>query len=334
MNQTQRIITILKKLSINSSKNPVYTKDIADKYYENKYSENKNSALRMAQDDMKLIKIIFEKDLVCVNKGCYIFENEELANSLFKIEFDNDEYKKFFEFIILFDDALLDSISNEKLKIYIKKLKKDKEQVYSIKANPIEDPPNKDIMNTLKKAVGRRRYTNLTIYNDDNLLVDNNNKEEVLKKIQPHRIVFAEGNWYLAIFDKNTNINNGFRFLRIGRIIDIDITSNTFQKNKDIETYLKNFQSLFTYFKKESFKVILKISPRVSKFFLNKKFLASQIIINTFEDGSLEIHYEVNNEMEILLLVKKWLPDIEIISPTWLKDIYYKDLSEILEKMD
>ena len=334
MNQTQRIITILKKLSMNSSENPVNTKDIAQEYYEKKYSETERSAMRMAQDDMKLIKLIFEKDIVCVKRGCYIFENEELASAFFKVGFDNDEYQKFFEFIILFDDILLDSITNERLKLYIKKLRKDKEQVYSIKANPIEDLPNKEIMNMLKKAVVGRRYINLTIYNDDNLLSDNNNKEEVLNNIQPHRIVFAEGNWYLAIFNKNTDTNNGFRFLRIGRIIDMNMTSNTFQKNKDIETYLQNFQSLFTYFKKEYFRVVLKISPRISKFFLHKIFLTSQTIVNSkFEDGSLEVHYEINNEMEILPLVKKWLPDIEILSPTWLKEIYYRDLSEIVKKM-
>ncbi len=335
MNQTQRILTILKKLSINSGKTPVNTKDIAEEYYKKNYSENEKSAMRMAQDDMKLIKTLFEKDIVCVKRGCYIFENEELARSFFKIGFDSDEYKKFFEFIILFDDILLDSIADERLKLYIKKLKKDKEQVYTIKANPIEELPNKDIMDQLKKAVLGRRYINLTVYDDDNLLTDNNNKEEFLKNIQPHRIVFTEGNWYLAIYDKNMIINNGFRFLRIGKIIPgtIDITSNTFQKNRDIEEHLQNFQSIFSYFKKEPFKVVLKISKNVSKFFLHKKFLASQTIVNTFDDGSLEIHYLINNEMEILLLAKKWLPDIEILSPSWLKEIYYRDLSKMLATM-
>lgn len=333
-NQTIRIIALLRRLSMNSNKNPVEVKDVAAEYYEKKYSESESSAKRMAQDDLKYLKTIFEKDIVCVRRGCYILENEELANSFFSSEMNSLEYKKFFEFIILFSDKMLDSITNERLKLYISKLREDKEQIYSIRMDAIEDLSNKDIMNELKKAIIRRRYIDLKIYEDDNLLSDNNDKNEALTDVQPYRIVFTQGNWYLAIFDKNTEVNNGFRFLRIGKITNIDIKSNTFQKNQNIEKFIENFQSIFSYFKKEPFDVVLKVSPEVSKFFIQKKFFVSQKIVEPkFEDGSIRVHYSINNKMEILPLVKKWLPDIEIISPSWLRDIYYEDISKMLQKM-
>ncbi len=334
MNQAQRILIILGRLSNNSNKESICTSELAAEYHEKEYSSTKDSALRIAQNDMKLIKHFLGKDIVSISRGCYILVNEDFINTIFPYQKDGRSYRKFFEFLLLFDDKILESIASKNQKLYIEKLKKDINQIYSIQADPIENLLNTDIMNMMKRAVKYRRYIHLTIYDDDNLLVCNNNKKEELANVQPHRIVFAQGNWYLAIFDKSVKLNNGFRFLRIGKITHLNITSNTFQKNEDIKKYIDDFQSLFTYFDKENFRVVLKISPDVSKYFINKNFLATQEIVDPkFEDGSLRVHYSINNEMEILPLVKKWLPNIEIISPQWLRNSFYRDLSEMLQKI-
>lgn len=47
-------------------------------------------------------------------------------------------------------------------------------------------------------------------------------------------------------FDQAYTHNNGFRFSCINGIRKIDIHSNTFQTNRDIEKFIITFQSLFS----------------------------------------------------------------------------------------
>lgn len=334
MNQAQRILTILEKLSRNSNADPICTSALATEYYEQSYSSTKENALRTAQNDMKLIKSFLGDDISTISRGCYILVNEDFIGTIFQTKKDRKKYKNFFEFLLMFDERVLENIPSGNQKKYIHKLKKDVNEIYSIHTDPIENLLTTDIMSELKRAVKYRRYTNITIFDDDNLLADNNDRIEVLKDLQSHRIVFAQGNWYLSVFNKDIELNGGFRFLRISKIKNVDISSKTFQKNKQVDNFINTFQSLFTYFNRESFRVVVKISPDVSKFFINKKFLSSQVVADSkYEDGSLKVYFEINNEMEIMPLIQKWLPNIEIVSPSWLRNLYIENLSKMLQKL-
>ena len=62
------------------------------------------------------------------------------------------------------------------------------------------------------------------------------------------------------------------------------------------------------------------------KQFIVKKHLRSQEIIETREDGLL-LRFKITNNMELLPLIKKWIPLIKIVSaPQHLKDALKRDL--------
>ena len=142
------------------------------------------------------------------------------------------------------------------------------------------------------------------------------------------KIIFAEGNFYIAKLTKE-ELNNGFKFLRLNFISDIKLYSNSFKKDIEAEYFIKNFQTLFSSYKEKTYEVILKINPSVKRFFLQKKFLSSQKIIENKE--YLTLSFEITNDMEILPLVKKWLPNIKIISPKTLKDKFNEELKSYLD---
>lgn len=94
--------------------------------------------------------------------------------------------------------------------------------------------------------------------------------------------------------------------------------------------FLKNFQTIFSNYKIEPYEVILEVDNSIKRFFKQKKFLTSQTILEEKENGNLIILYNVTNDMEIFPLIRKWLPNIKIISPQSSKDKFIKELVDYI----
>ena len=231
--------------------------------------------------------------------------------------------KKEFEILIDLVSLLEFDISNkfdENTKKFVNKIQKQYSQSYMIKQNPFEKLSLKrDLLFDIKNAIKNNRYTKIVYESDKKYIFD---EAKILK------IIFAEGNFYIAILTKE-ELNNGFKFLRLNFISDIKLYSNSFKKDIEAEYFIKNFQTLFSSYKEKTYEVILKINPSVKRFFLQKKFLSSQKIIENKE--YLTLSFEITNDMEILPLVKKWLPNIKIISPKTLKDKFNEELKNYLD---
>ena len=95
--------------------------------------------------------------------------------------------------------------------------------------------------------------------------------------------------------------------------------------------FINEFQSLFTLFDVPKYEVIVKISPNIKRFFKSKKHLTSQHNLKEDEQGSLIVKFEINNDLEILPFIKKWLPDIKIIEPEFLKQKLQKQLQGYID---
>ena len=120
--------------------------------------------------------------------------------------------------------------------------------------------------------------------------------------------------------------------LRLNFITQIELLKNSFHRDVNAEQFLKSFQTIFSNYKKESYEVVIEVDKNIKRFFKQKKFLSSQTILK--EDENLFLSYKITNDMEILPLVRKWLPNIKIISPKSTKDKFKNELQSYLEKLD
>lgn len=50
-----------------------------------------------------------------------------------------------------------------------------------------------------------------------------------------------------------------------------------------------------------------------------------------YEDGSVDIIVKVTHEMEILPLVKYWLPYMKVIEPKWINEIIVDELENYIK---
>ncbi|WP_456479565.1 helix-turn-helix transcriptional regulator [Nautilia sp.] len=282
-----------------------------------KYAAELDVNKRTLQRYIKEIEEYFGVKKITVKRGCYVFvQLKNIKNILIEKE-DSADFEKFSNILNALNPKFLKYLGIDK-KILTKIVSDD---LIYIKESPVEELMKTHFFSKLKHAIKFSKIIKVVYKSDDFYIFEN---------FKPYKIVFAEGNWYLCGMSDD-DVNNGFKFLRINFITYIEDTSKTFKKEKKVLDFIISFQSLFSLYDKKPFEVILKINKKISRFFEVKKFLNSQTVISKSDDFLL-LKYYVNNEKEIFMLVKKWLPDIKIVSPEPLKEKFEQMIQKYLSE--
>ena len=285
------------------------------------YAKRFDVSERTIQRYIKDLNCYFSKyntKLENVERGCYVFPQISIIRDKIIDIKENEDFRKFADILALMNDKVLEFLGVEK-RVVDKILKKNRD-VFLLKESPIEEFLNIELYNKLERIVRYKKVIDI-VYKPD--------EEFVYKMAKPLKIIFAEGNWYLAVLTDD-EVNNGFKFLRINFIKDIKEHSKEFRVDREAIEFLNNFQSLFSRYKVEPFEVIVRVDKEVKRYFENKKFLASQKIIEKNEEF-LKIKYLVTSDEEILLLVKRWFPHIKILSPKRLDDKLKDEIKKYLK---
>jgi len=276
------------------------------------FSQENEISLRTAQRYMEELKTVFEGHIV---KNCeaYIFVSSLIVEKNLLL-YNKNELERVVDLLCLIEFNFTKNLDPVHTSV-IEKLQKNYANCYSVKQTPFEDFLKNDNLKTIKTAIKQQRYVNVE-YRSDKLYI--------FKELKIIKIIFHEGNFYLATLSDEEAVNNGFKFLRLSFIQKVDLLSRTFHKDIKAEFFIKNFQTLFSYYDAPLYEVIVEINSEVERFFKQKKFLSSQKIVQ--EKPILRLSFQISNEMEILPLVKKWIPHIKIISPQKIKNRLNEDL--------
>ncbi len=121
---------------------------------------------------------------------------------------------------------------------------------------------------------------------------------------------------------------------RLSKIKSIEDTPKTYHKNIEIEDFIKDIQTPFSFYKRDYKKhlinVVLEVDKSKAYYFENKKYLKSQEKLKTLDNGNLFLSFKVTQEMEIEELIKRWIPFVKVIEPISLKDKIESDLKSYL----
>ncbi len=199
---------------------------------------------------------------------------------------------------------------------------KKTKHVYQFKNTPFEDTETieeKELFKTLKRAVKNREYVKITF----------KGKEDTQDNLKCLKLIFMDGNWYLAYVDTDEKL----RFGRISFMEKVEYASKveSFQPatvKKQID-FLKNIQNSMTLYGKPKRIARLKASGVASKYFYEgmKPFLSSQKFEKILDDGSVIFILEYTQPIEIMPFIQSWLPNITILEPQDLKEQYIKRLN-------
>jgi len=202
----------------------------------------------------------------------------------------------------------------------------DKE-VYKFKNTPFEDISefeSKEIFQRLKTAVQFGEYRDIKFRFE----------EKVRRNLKCIKLVFMDNNWYIAYVNEEDKLEFG----RISFIEDVFYSKNktSFQKSS-VEKHKRfldeEFQNSMTLYGVEKKRAVLKATPEVARYFEKgmKKFLSTQTFKKKLKDGSIIFTVDYTQELEILPFVQKWLPDVIVLEPEELKEIYRNKLKKALD---
>jgi predicted DNA-binding transcriptional regulator YafY len=267
---------------------------------------------RTIRRDFELIRTIFG-DFMSKDGECYRAYKKTLLEDVLR----GTDFMVLANIVNLFGEASMqNSISLQTSALVKKSL-----SIYDFKSRPIESVKNRTFIKTIEHSIKFHKEINLEYK------VSRGSTKRVF---QPYKILFVNENFYLV----GENISkNSFEFLRLSLILDVKDTKNSFFPRKDIVEFITKIQTPWAVFGKEEIVVKLRIFQKNRKYFILKKYLPSQEIVQTFENGDIEVHFRVHNLREIEELVIKWLPNVTIISPRNLNKMIKRVLKKKMQEL-
>lgn len=145
-------------------------------------------------------------------------------------------------------------------------------------------------------------------------------KNSYTTRIQPLKIVNYEGFWYLIALN-----NEEIKKYYLKEISNIKITDTNFTIDSKIDDLLQNSINIWFDQDTEPFEVKLYANQWASKYFLRRP-LPTQVIESLNEDGSMKFVVKITHEMEILSILKYWIPHLHVIEPLWIKEQLNNDI--------
>jgi predicted DNA-binding transcriptional regulator YafY len=314
-NQTARVLELLKRFN-NGEKVSIEALSNEALWY--------GKAERTIRRDLDVIKEYFPDsfELVKGEKGCY--------KAITKNAFDNFINAEFMSLMVqMFNLAnksdLFDNFNlNENDKKILESKIKDSKKYYEFKNKPFETFKSDSVLlKELENKIKHQKYINIQYEVNGKI-----NKFEV----KPYKIVFINENFYLACEIESEKLE--FAMYRLSKIKSVEDTSKTFHKNIEIEDFIKDMQTPFSFYKRDYKKHLIPIVLEVDKskafFFESKKYLKSQEIIEKKENGNLLLSFKVTQEMEIEELIKRWIPFVKVVEPISLKEKIESELKQYL----
>jgi predicted DNA-binding transcriptional regulator YafY len=187
-------------------------------------------------------------------------------------------------------------------------------------------------------------YTKLNIEDisdkfDDIRLIENaiKNKTELIcsykneregkfrTNIQPLKIANYDGFWYVVAL-KNEKIEKYY----LKTLSNLEETTTTFKVEDNIEELLENSINIWFKSDVEPFEVKIYADEVATKYF-KRRALPTQIIETLSEDGTMEFVVKVTDEMEIIPVIKYWLPHLRVLEPLWIAEMIDGDLESYLK---
>jgi len=145
--------------------------------------------------------------------------------------------------------------------------------------------------------------------------------------IEPLKIANYEGFWYLIALRKDT-----LQKYYLKNITQVKATKKIFKADTKLEVLLEN--SLSVWFQKdvEPFEVKIFVNKIAAKYF-KRRPLPTQQVESLSQDGSMELVVKITHVMEIVPIIKYWLPHAKVIEPQWIQDEIEADLKAYLKEM-
>ncbi|EAP94231.1 putative transcriptional regulator [Vibrio splendidus 12B01] len=143
-------------------------------------------------------------------------------------------------------------------------------------------------------------------------------------EFHPYRLVNDRGHWYLAGTHRNR-----LESLRVAKIRELVRYEDKYSPDLNVEYKLtgRGYKDELPH----PVEVVIQISGRVSETFFKENNPNDFRALNELGYGDVLASYTTSNIQTLLRLLKAWLPDVEVLSPDWVR---YKLKQELQTYLD
>ena len=320
-NQTHRVLELIRRFNNNEKVCISQLKN--ETMWLNSDGESKSD--KTIRRDLDIIKKVFPDTfhLIRGEIGCY----KAITNGLFNNITSGENMSLLVQTFNIADRSNLFSdlnIDTADKSILEKKIKETK-NTYLFKSKPFENSSG-DV--TLFKKLEQAIYHRKEIVIDYKAV---STTEE--RKVKPYKIIFMNENFYLACEVEHPDYQ--FSLFRISKIEAIEFTQRSFHQNREIASFIKDMQTPMAKYtpnyKDHLIEVLVEVDASRARHFKAKKYLPSQKMIEEKEDGALVLSFTVTQELEMMDIIKRWIPHLRVVTPVSLKDKINKNLIEYLK---
>lgn len=147
------------------------------------------------------------------------------------------------------------------------------------------------------------------------------------RQVQPYKLIYKNGVWYLAA-EEDEKLKN----FSVSLIKDLLVDESTqFHSKPAYEEYIDAKEDI--WFTEGSTEVLLRVAPEVSHYFIRRPLLPHQQQ-RPDSDGSLLVTTRINHTLQLLPVVRYWLPHVRIVKPQAWQEELLAGLRQALAQWD
>ena len=175
-----------------------------------------------------------------------------------------------------------------------------------------KNTPNYDVFNLIKNAIFNQDTITFSYFAQEGNYSN--------RTVEPIKLIFKNKDWYLYGF---CLLRNDFRFFKLTRIKDLEISSDTFRRAVEnipkVETVIKNknfIHAKLKFYPKVAFRVYDEFTDDVSK----------------DNQGNLYVNIDLPDNETLFSYILSFGDNIEILEPDYLRHSMKEKLALMLEK--
>lgn len=161
------------------------------------------------------------------------------------------------------------------------------------------------------------------------VIYENAEKERKESVLEPLKLIYYEGYWYLALRfpDQDWIIT-----YRLDRIRELVVLEESFKPPKNLQKILQQSQSIWFNEKRDRI-VRIKVSTDAAPYFEDRSCFPLQKIVKRNKDGSIVLETKLCHYMEALPSIYRWIPHLTVVSPKELGDKIKRNVASYLRRL-
>ena len=168
---------------------------------------------------------------------------------------------------------------------------------------------------TLQQAVRERRVVHLRYHS-------RGQDETTERDVEPHRLTYSEGSWYLTGYCR---LRCGIRSFRVSRFETLSLTLETFEHIPAISDQPSG----------TPVEVRVRVDERAGRWIRERQhygFVSEEPVAGDGGSGTV-MTYRVGDVSRLIPWLRSWGPDIEVVSPPELRDALRREAQKVAERL-